>query len=90
MSKKIYLGSTGVDSGQLLLTDPCYIKMDKPNDTITYDDMCCLENPSKQLMNKFGAEVGVVIPTTVGDGVYPVYGKYDKKGNLKQLIVEIQ
>ena len=89
--KKIYLGQTGVDSGQLLLTDPCYINMSGVNDTITYDDMCVLDNSdSKQLLNKFGAEVGVVIPTTVGDGAYSVYGKYDNKGNLKQLIVEIQ
>jgi len=88
--KKIYLGSTGVDSGQLFISDPCYIKMDKPNDTITYDDMCVsVDRPSKQLINKFGAEVGVVVPTTIGDGVYPVYGQYNSKGQLKKLVIEI-
>jgi hypothetical protein len=87
---KIYLGATGVDSGQLFISDPCYIKMDKPNDTISYDEMCQYgDRPSKQLINKFGAEVGVVVPTTIGDGVYPVYGKYNKKGQLKQIIIDI-
>lgn len=79
-----YLGITGVDSGQLLLTDPCYVN---DTDTFDYDKMCLWDNTkkSKILINKNGAEVGVVMKTQVGDGVFPVYARYDKKGELLKI-----
>ena len=82
-----YLGITGVDSGQLLLTDPGYID-DK--DTFNYDKMCLWDNKnSKVLINKHGAQVGVVMTTQVGDGVFPVYARYDKKGELLKIEILI-
>jgi hypothetical protein len=81
-----YLGSTGVDSGQLLLTDPGYIDDES---TFDYEKMCEYSGNSKILINKHGAEVGVVMTTQVGDGVFPVYARYDKKGDLLKIEILI-
>ena len=81
-----YLGSTGVDSGQLLLTDPGYID---DRGTFDYEKMCVHSGNSKILINKHGAEVGVVMTTQVGDGCFPVYARYDKKGELLKIEILI-
>jgi hypothetical protein len=88
---KVYLGETGVDSGQIIISDPCYVNMADVNKTIKYSDMCVSEKrPSKQLINKFGATVGVTVSTTVGDGAFPVYGRFNSKGQLKQIVIDIE
>ncbi len=82
-----YLGETGVDSGQIIISDPCYVEMSGVNDTIKYDDMCITDSKSsKQLINKHGATVGVTVSTTVGDGGFPVYGRYNSKGTLTPIL----
>ena len=80
-----YLGCTGVDSGQLLLTDPCYITDKK---TFDYDTMTSYINKdlkSQTLLNGHNVEVGVVMRTQVGDGVFPVYARYNKRGELLKI-----
>jgi hypothetical protein len=51
--------------------------------------MCVHSGNSKILINKHGAEVGVVMTTQVGDGVFPVYARYDKKGDLLKIEILI-
>ena len=87
--KKQLLGGTGVDSGQLLITDPCYVEMSGPNKGITYDDMICNGNDPKQIINKFGAEVGLVLPTLHGDGFYEVKGNYNKHGRITSITINL-
>ena len=84
--KSEYLGSTRVDSGQLLLTDPCYIV---DEGTFDYKKMCVQSGNSKTLINKYGLKVGVVMNTQVGDGCFPVYAKYNKKGELLKIEILI-
>ena len=140
--KKKYIGSVGVDSGQLLLCDPSYIDSEweyedfadirvhehsKTKDRLTYGkdfanyqevipkygknmnqllatkEWVDVERPypkhnfsynacakatlsSKgygQLNYKMGHPgVGVAFSTAFGDGMYPVYAKYDANGDL--------
>ena len=88
---RVYLGETGVDSGQIIISDPCYVDMAGVNKTIKHDDMFVTDTrPSKQLINKFGATVGVTVSTTVGDGAFPVYGRFNSNGQLKQIVIDIE
>jgi len=69
------LGHCGVDSGQILLIDPCYVWDDnfdylKEPTGKPYDTACRIT------LDKHYGEVegGVVTSTLWGDGRYPVYG----------------
>tara|TARA_B100001094_G_scaffold330463_1_gene395731 strand:- start:3329 stop:3667 length:339 start_codon:yes stop_codon:yes gene_type:complete len=74
------IGHCGVDSGQIMLVDPCYVLKDDftPNTDPTggaYDEAC-------RITLGIGAgqhSLGVVTSTMWGDGNYPVYA--DMEGN---------
>lgn len=84
----IHIGNFGVDSGQVLITDPCYVK-----DFENWEgpEQEPFENHKSQkgrygylgaagvtLSDGFGSLsgfLGVVSTTGYGDGVYPVYAK---------------
>jgi len=145
-----FLGVAGVDSGQLLICDPCYIdsewekedfldiriyKSKSTGKTLQYKvDFQNYENPiaeyDNQTMNEliatgdwesidaFEAEnsfsynacaretlsedgfgqlnykmghpgVGVVFSTTIGDGMYPVFGSFNDDGTLISVTIKI-
>ena len=86
------MGMVAVDSGQLLITDPCYIDSDWENEKIgasqnmnySYSGTCEVTESEKgygQLKSKKGNEgAGIAFGTAFGDGMYPVYGeKYNDK-----------
>jgi hypothetical protein len=92
MKKRELLGYVGVDSGQLLITDPCYISDFKNNEyaaphetkqgktEYSYAGACHATLGEKQggsLFNDIGAELGVAFSSGYGDGVYPVYVEYN-------------
>lgn len=146
--KKELIGHVGVDSGQLLLCDPCYIDSEwkkedfedtriyrhkTTGDTLQYMkdfahyeqvipkygktmnelaftgeweevedrtpsaypfsyNACCKHTVSPkghgQLDFSTGIPgVGVAFSTAIGDGLYPVYAKYDEDGNLTSVEV---
>lgn len=77
------LGVVAVDSGQLVLCDPCYIDSEWV-DGVAYGDMvagfnydkCCVAsmNHTNQINFKMGHEgVAVAFSTAHGDGVYAVH-----------------
>lgn len=89
MTEKL-IGYVGVDSGQMLLCDPCYIdslwsKRDVPND---FRDLSKFEGEFNYLGSAqatlsdkkagiLGLSVGAVCSTGWGDGIYPVYVTYE-------------
>lgn len=75
----VFLGCTGVDSGQLLITDPCYL-----TDKNTFDYKNMETDDFKALINRHGASLGLVTRTHVGDGVFPIFAIYT--GNGKNLL----
>jgi len=96
---KTLIGYCGVDSGQIMITDPCYLSTWKDNEpfgikekdedgNFSYRGACELTtHPTKkggQFKNKIGAEIGVVSSSGFGDGVYPVYAEIVEIGTKKQ------
>lgn len=83
------IGHAGVDSGQLLIIDPCYVWNDdfalsggptgKP-----YDTACRLT-----LDEGFGqVEGGVVFATAFGDGNYRVHAEH-RDGRIVRVIIDL-
>ena len=71
MMEKTLIGYCGVDSGQLMLIDPCYV-----DEGFDYNEIIELWSKAK---GKAGIrvldELGVVTNTGWGDGNYPVYAE---------------
>ena len=80
--KKVKIGTAGVDSGQLMVSDPCYVKdfisneVDFDNKKIdnSYSYKACHQTLNNENQGgELGNGRGVVFSTGIGDGSYPVY-----------------
>jgi hypothetical protein len=82
-------GSTCVDTGMILITDPAYVIRDSPPDNAyepfqswdAFTEATIDGAGSQELVNQHGAAVGVVVATT-SDGEYPVYVQRDAAGAI--------
>lgn len=94
---KIHIGDIGVDSGQVMVGDPCYLR-DFTNDeygenpytedgdyTFSYSGCC---EASSEGGGELGRWQGVVSYTAYGDGVYPVYQLVDEVGTVTGLFID--
>ena len=89
MKKKI-IGSVGVDSGSILISDPSYI-----NDAFSiegddiydiYPDKDRYRQISTQATkNSFKIPIAMTLQTGWGDGVYPVTAHYNKDGRIAKV-----
>ena len=98
--EEIKAGVVAVDSGSILITDPCYIDAEwvneeestKPKNNFSYPTCCekTLGGSFGQLNFKVGHPgVGVVTTSGYGDGTYPVFVKVEKEsGRVKEIRVE--
>ena len=98
MGKWENIGSFGVDSGQVLITDPCYLddwegneynadKIKKAQESgkypYSYSGAC--GGAGKKGAGRIGQGcVGIVASTGHGDGEYPVLALFEK-GKVKEL-----
>lgn len=95
---KRLIGHAAVDSGQILICDPCYIDGTWKSGKSVYDGEegefsyagCCRASLSPrgggQLFFPNGGEgAGVVFRTRDGDGFFPVYATYGPDGLLESL-----
>ena len=101
--KRELIGEVGVDSGQLLVCDPCYIrsqwkdtnfdKVKEPTGEFSYDGCCqatCSKDSAGQLNYSMGhAGAGVVFSSGYGDGTYPVYAKKNAHGRVVEVIIKM-
>lgn len=83
------IGHIGVDSGQVMIVDPCYVIDDKDK----YEHICEVTLSDEQggpvLPNvPNNAMLAVAHSTRDGDGVFPVYAECDKDGRILSLRVE--
>jgi hypothetical protein len=98
--KRELLGYFGVDSGQVMITDPCYIEgwweiQDKnPEQLKKYPHLAdyslqgaCKKTLSKKKGGMLGKGSAVVSSTGYGDGEYKVYAT-KKDGCIKKLEIE--
>lgn len=92
MNKKL-IGYCGVDSGQIMIVDPCYAlkKMTEEEAEAKYK-ACCDVTLSKEengeVLLSGIAGFGVVTGSFGGDGNYPVYANYGKDGLVKSLTIK--
>ena len=99
-TKKI--GYVAVDSGQLIITDPCYLKDFKSNDfeetkadaipikDYSYNGACqatLSADKCGQLSDGKFKEAGVAVSTGYGDGCYPVFATYNSEGRVTKVEV---
>jgi hypothetical protein len=101
----VKFGEAPVDSGQLLVMDPCYIESDMASDphstnhapfyrevmrvTLGFDPEVDVM-PAPNALQAGEVRGAVAFSTQVGDGRYPVYGVYDQRGNLLRVVIRIQ
>lgn len=89
------IGEVWVDSGQVMIVDPCYLKDWVDNDfkekedgdtSFSYAGAC---NVTLSGARAGQLEHGAVVSSTAyGDGVYPAYVERDSSGTILRLIVE--
>jgi hypothetical protein len=76
------VGSVGVDSGQLLFSDPCYV--------LDHDDVLnAYKTFSEPFVEPWGNEAALVVGTLNGDGCYPVYVRY-VDGRAAQVVIDFE
>lgn len=86
----VLVGHCAVDSGQLMLCDPCYIKShwtsnhftsatNEDKNDFSYDGACVttVRHSAGQLGNDFGTRYLGVASGTGGDGLFPVYVRFE-------------
>lgn len=84
-------GYIPVDSGQVMLIDPCYIKSDFESEfdaepSLNYAGACKV-TLSKNRCGEFGG-LAFATSTLHGDGSYPVYVKRDKDGGILEVKIK--
>ena len=95
--KEKLIGYVGVDSGQILITDPSYLNewvndeltKEKSNPTFSYSGACSVtlsEEKAGQL--KENGIKAVASASGYGDGDYPVYAVYNSKGRVASLRID--
>jgi len=75
------IGHCGVDSGTLMIVDPCYV-----DEGFDYQAYC-------EALGDFNHPIewagGVALGTMYGDGTYPVHGMVDSKGRVHAIYVNL-
>lgn len=87
MKNKKLIGHLGVDSGQLMICDPCYALDDN-----NYKKVCnmTIAQHIGEVVIKDVAGNCIAFKTNTGDGAYPVYAEYHKDGKqIERIIIEM-
>ena len=95
------IGRFGVDSGQAIIGDPCYLRQwkDEMEDGGEFDSQLVAPFPytyngassatcSKSKGGTLGRGLAVAVETGYGDGEYPVYVKRDGSNRIVQVIID--
>lgn len=92
--KRIHLGTVGVDSGTLMITDPCYPIGDNWNEKDYDNQVMKLKGwviaKEFQYSNSRGVKENLVFPTGLGDGAYDVYATIRKLGSFGERITKVE
>jgi len=94
-----YVGSFSVDSGQAMVGDPCYLDQWKTNEGEDWDLEGKVGDYSYQgasattlasSAGELGISTAIVFNTGYGDGLYPVYVKYDNDGRVVKVVIDFE
>ena len=103
MLKRKLLGYCAVDSGQIVIVDPCYLSEWKdgeafpefPNILANHYATCCAlttknKNQGGEILVSGVGGTGVVASSGLGDGSYPVYANYTNIGTKSKPDIRIK
>ena len=83
MTKKgtYFVGEVGVDSGMILMIDPCYIKrMRLLHNEDDWQEFCkCITFEPQEIGG------GLMTSNHIGDGGFPVYATYNSEGGITKI-----
>jgi hypothetical protein len=80
-----YIGQVGVDSGMLMITDPCYVKEATNEKCEEIYKVTENEFNSGQILNG----LGFALQTGYGDGIYEVTAKRDEEGRIIKVEINL-
>lgn len=80
------IGKFGVDSGQAMVGDPCYLDSWNQESNFNYDRAC--EATIKNEYGVLGNGMSVVFSTGYGDGLYPVYAEINDEGRIERITID--
>lgn len=99
ISNLTYAGSFGVDSGQAMVGDPCYL-----NEWKNWDEKEPFDNHKTEAgqygylgacgvtitkgYGELGIKSAVAFSTGYGDGVYPVYVQLNEDGRVSKVVID--
>lgn len=89
------LGEVGVDSGGLIIVDPCYLSKWKDGEygkNNHYTKACKArdnENRGSEVLVSGVAGNGVSFTSGYGDGVYPVLAHYNGDGVIDEVVIKL-
>ena len=95
----IYAGSFGVDSGQAMVGDPCYLdnwdtnkndEWDIDNKVGEYSYQGASATTIANSYGELGLSTAVVFNTGYGDGLYPVYVQLNEDGRVSKVIIDFE
>lgn len=92
-------GRFGVDSGQAMVGDPCYLDQWNTNDGEAFEldgkqgdysyHGACATTVSNSY-GELGAGSAVVFNTGYGDGLYPVYVQMNQDGRVSKVVIDFE
>jgi hypothetical protein len=86
-NKLLFLGMVEVDSGTLVVGDPCYMLPRSDQGQSGVDYQAVIDAPDE--VSQYLAEKPVLlIGRFGGDGSFPVYGELDEYGELVRVTIE--
>lgn len=95
--QRIRIGTCAVDSGQIMIVDPCYLDEyvandfdpDKPASLNEFSYAgACATTLTPLGAGQIRTMTAVVASSGYGDGIYPVYATYDYEGTITKLEIE--
>lgn len=94
------IGHFGVDSGQAMVGDPCYLDGWEPwsdkseqfdnyiNHKGKYSYLGACEATLTNSYGELGNGTAVVFSTGYGDGLYPVYAEINEDGRVSKIVID--
>jgi len=98
--QRVKIGEVFVDSGQMMVGDPCYLNQWVDSQSLDFDkrsgdysyEGACQETTQGDRAGVLGGGLSAVCATGFGDGRYPVYVEYSDEGDwgtrVKSITVE--
>jgi hypothetical protein len=91
MSEWQKIGDCAVDSGQIIIVDPCYVIPDRGENPpeVVYEDILDTWDYKKRPPQRYTPfKMGVIVSSGYGDGYYPVYAKFNSEGRLLKAMID--